>query len=262
MSSWDWNVVVFEAFNGLAGRMPVLDKLIGLPLRNDFIKAGLIGACFLAAWYARVPSRRRRAIRGTLLMTMIGTVFALAASQVICHFSHIPRPYVLSQDVQKFDGRQLVPQQSWPFRVPLENPSQERWQKLQQGDIPRNDIGSFPSDHATLFVALSFGIFLARRRIGAIALAWTFCAILAPRIIMGMHSPADILAGAALAVASVSFWNFVGQRVVGPVVDLLAHATVRYSAISSGLLFLFVYEACCTFSHLKELVTAVAKFLH
>src|SRR3569623_1000607 len=119
MSSWDWNVVVFEAFNGLAGRMPVLDKLIGLPLRNDFIKAGLFGACFLAAWYARVPSRRRRAIRGTLLMTMIGTVFALAASQVVCHFSHIPRPYVLSQDVQKFDGRQLVPQQSWPFRVPL-----------------------------------------------------------------------------------------------------------------------------------------------
>src|SRR5437016_7327430 len=47
------------------------------------------------------------------------------------------------------------------------------FRSLVNGDVETNDLGSFPSDHAGFFIAISLGIWLASRRLGLIALGWT-----------------------------------------------------------------------------------------
>ena len=43
---------IYALLNGLAGRSWLLDTLITLPLDNNLVKAGPIGACFVYAWWS------------------------------------------------------------------------------------------------------------------------------------------------------------------------------------------------------------------
>src|SRR5262249_151569 len=61
-------------------------------------------------------------------------------------------------------------------------------------------IHSFPSDHAAFFAAAAMGIFLAHRRWGIFAFAWTIIVADLPRIYTGLHYPSDILAGIVLGI--------------------------------------------------------------
>ena len=69
--------------------------------------------------------------------------------------------------------------------------------------IVRNmeDWSSFPSDTATLFFALSFGVMGLSRRLGAALMAYSLIWICLPRIYLGIHYPSDILAGALLGIS-------------------------------------------------------------
>lgn len=68
---------------------------------------------------------------------------------------------------------------------------------------------SFPSDHATIAAALAAGLWLANRKVGAIA------AVLAlvegfSRVYLGLHYPHDIAAGILLSmVVLFGGWPFV-----------------------------------------------------
>ncbi len=70
-------------------------------------------------------------------------------------------------------------------------------------EIVRNmeDWSSFPSDTASLFFALSFGILRLSRPLGAALMAYSAIWICLPRIYLGIHYPSDILAGAVLGIA-------------------------------------------------------------
>src|SRR5437016_13857490 len=85
------------------------------------------------------------------------------------------------------------------------------FRSLLSGDVQTNDLGSFPSDHAGFFIAISLGIWLASRRLGWIALGWTVSVILMGKMISGQHTPLDIAAGAAVAVAEVSIIQFAAR---------------------------------------------------
>lgn len=61
--------------------------------------------------------------------------------------------------------------------------------------------GSFPSGHAAFFFALSTVIYFYNRKIGALFLGASFLIALA-RIFVGVHWPADILAGASIGILS------------------------------------------------------------
>jgi hypothetical protein len=37
----------------LAGQSPIFDNLVGLALKNNLVKAGIVGACFFAAWHEK-----------------------------------------------------------------------------------------------------------------------------------------------------------------------------------------------------------------
>ena len=59
---------------------------------------------------------------------------------------------------------------------------------------------SFPSDHAAIFFALSTGLWLVSRRVGAMFYAWSIFIVCLPRLFAGKHYASDIIAGAAIGI--------------------------------------------------------------
>jgi membrane-associated phospholipid phosphatase len=250
---------LFQGMNGLAGRWWLLDSLVSVSVANDLIKGGVLGACFFAAWYGgQTPEATQRA-RKTLLVSLITCVFALATTKLISHVVMLPRPYVLSQAVYELREGDLVPYSHLDYRVPLDGRSQTRFASLRGGDIPAGDWGTFPSDHAGFFVVLSLGISLASRRIGLIALVWTFFVILGGKIMTGLHTPLDVAAGAAIAAVWLGMIWAVAQTRLGKPLDWMSQWTARHAALSSAVLFLVVFEISSTLDHVQELLSAVGK---
>ncbi|MDB4450965.1 phosphatase PAP2 family protein [Pseudomonadales bacterium] len=81
---------------------------------------------------------------------------------------------------------------------------------------------AFPSDHAVLFFALAIGIYFMSKRIGIIALIYTFLMIALPRIYLGLHWPTDILVGAMLGIliCYIGFREFPKFKPVKWITDL------------------------------------------
>jgi membrane-associated phospholipid phosphatase len=245
---------VFQLCNSIAGRSRVLDTLIALPMTNQFVKAALIGGCFLAVWHGAADEATTLRRRKILLLTLLASVFVIATTKTLSKTVFLPRPFIQSQKAFHLEGEQLVESKRLAFRVPLDEANQKDYQNLLSGDILPNDLGSFPSDHAGFYVTLALGIWLASRKIGWLALAWTFLAILGSRVISGQHSPLDVLAGASIGAVILLACQFVlqnwGKRLIDPVVQW----TVRHPAFSSALLFAALFEAANTLSNLRHLL--------
>ncbi len=246
----DW---LYLLLNGLAGRSWLLDTLISLPLDNNLVKAGPIGACFIYAWWSggdEADTRRRRA---TLLVTVASLLFVLAATKTVADGIFQPRPLVHARQAWHLEDGKLVETDRLAYRQPLNGGVHNRYQALKRGEIERNDLGAFPSDHAGFFFGLSLGIFLASRRAGAVALAWTGAAILLPRIVTGMHSPLDIAAGAAIGAMVLLAIRFVARRIGRWALDPLAGWTLRHEALAAALVFFVAFESTNVLTDVRDL---------
>ena len=252
------NDQLLAGMNGMAGRSWFFDSIVGLTQGNDLIKAGLIGCCFFAAWYSGKTLDVTRARRKVLLMTLIAAVCVLATTKVLSHTIFLPRPAIESQKIYHLSGDNLVAMKRTNVRVPLDEESQKDHRDLMAGDVNSNDLGSFPSDHAGFFLAISLGIFLASRRIGMVAIGWTVFVILAGKMIQAEHSPLDIAAGAAVAITELSVLRLAAQSRLGTILDKISLWTFRYSALSSAILFAIVFEISSTLFHIRALLALVA----
>src|SRR6185503_19572590 len=244
--------------NGMAGRSWFFDSIVGLTQGNDLIKAGLIGCCFFAAWYSGKTLDHTRARRKVLLVTLVAAVCVLATTKVLSHTIFLPRPAIESQKIYHLSGDSLVEMKRANVRVPLDEESQKDHRDLLNGDVNSNDLGSFPSDHAGFFLVISLGIFFASRRIGLVALGWTVFVILAGKMIQAQHAPFDIAAGAAVAITELSVLRFAARTRLGLVLDKISLWTFKYSALSSALLFIIVFEIASTLFHVRALLALVA----
>jgi membrane-associated phospholipid phosphatase len=246
----DW---LYLLLNGLAGRSWLLDTFISLPLDNNLVKAGPIGACFVYAWWSggdEADTRRRRA---TLLVTVASLLFVMASTKTLAHQFFQPRPFVHAQQAWHLEDGKLVETGRLAYREPLNGNVRSRYEALKRGEVERNDLGSFPSDHAGFFLALSLGIFLASRRAGAIALAWTAAAVLLPRIVTGMHSPLDIVAGAGIGAAVLLAIQFIARRTRQWALEPLAGWTLRHEALAAALLFFVAFESTNVLTNVRDL---------
>lgn len=246
----DW---LYLLCNGLAGRSWLLDTLISLPLDNSLVKAGPVGACLVYAWTlggGEADIRRRRAV---LLVTIASLLVVLAATKTIADGHFQPRPFVHAQQAWHLEEGRLVETDKLAYRAPLNGGVANRTRALERGEIESNDLGSFPSDHAGFFVALSLGIFLASRRAGAVALAWTIVAILLPRIVTGMHSPLDIAAGAGIGAAGLLGAQLVARRAGQWALDPVAGWTLRHEALAAALLFFVAFESTSVLTNVRDL---------
>jgi undecaprenyl-diphosphatase len=251
------NDQILAGMNGMAGRSWFFDSLVGLTQGNDLIKAGIIGCCFFAAWYSGKTLEDTRARRKVLLMTLVAAVCVLATTKVLSHTIFLPRPAIESQKIYHLSGDNLVEMKRTNVRVPLDDESQKDHRDLVNGDVKTNDLGSFPSDHAGFFLAISLGIFLASRRIGLLAIGWTVLVILAGKMITASHSPVDVAAGAAVAITELSVLRMAARTRLGSILDRISLWTFKYSALSSALLFAIVFEISSTLFHVRELLALV-----
>lgn len=245
----DW---LYLLLNGLAGRSWLLDTVISLPLDNNLVKAGPVGACLVYAWWSgrdEADTSRRRA---TLLVTVASLLVVMAATKTIADGYFQPRPFVHAQQAWHLEEGKLIETERLAYREPLNGGVRNRYRALTRGEIEQNDLGSFPSDHAGFFFALSLGIFLASRRAGALALGWTGAAILLPRIVTGMHSPLDIAAGAAIGGGILLAFQFIGrtqQWALRP----LAGWTMRHEALAAALVFFVAFESTNVLTNVRDL---------
>jgi len=248
------NDQILSQLNGLAGHSWLFDSLVSSSQENDLIKAGMIGCCFFAAWYSGKTVDEIRAQRKILMVTLVAAVCVTATTKLISHSVTMPRPVVRTQKIYHLTGDELVEMNRTRVRVPLDESSQKDHRDLLNGDVRKINLESFPSDHAGFFLVISLGIFFASRRIGAIALGWTVFVILAGKLITGGHAPVDIAAGAVVAISELSVLRFAARTRLGNLLDQISSWTLKYSALSSALLFVVVFEITSTLFHVKQIV--------
>lgn len=253
--------LLFEAANTVVGRWWFFDTAMSYPLRNALVKAAVIGACFMAAWYGDTEPAAILARRRALIAGLVAAVLALAVSKSISSSFVIPRPFVKTTNLYALRGDQLVKCDPQAFRVPREYLSQQRSIALRHGEIDPNDRVSFPSDHATLYIAISLGILWASRPLGALALGWTVCVVLGSKLLHGLHSPVDIAAGAALAIIGFVVCERLTRSHLQAYVDWISMQFDRHRALGSAVLFVVVCEIVATLANVEQLLSAVTRHL-
>ena len=247
----DLNNQLSLLINSVAGRSWLFDNVVAFFLDNDLAKAGVIGCCFLAAWYGGKTTEATNTRRKILITTLIASVCVIATTKVLSHTIFLPRPDIQTQKIFRLEGDQLVEMKRMPTRIPLDEASQKDYRALLSGDVQTNDLGSFPSDHAGFFITIALGIWLASRRLGLVALGWTVFVILAAKVISGQHTPIDIAAGSAVAFVELSIIQYAAQQRFGRLLDKLTPLTLRYSALSSAIIFAVVFEVSSTLTHVR-----------
>ena len=243
---------LYALINGLSGRSWLFDTLVALPMGNPLIKAAPVAACFGFAWYTTGDDDAVRKRRGTLMVTLLTLLAVVAVTRPLSNSIFIPRPFIQSQSIFELEKGELIEAPKRTHQVPLEGEYRDRYAAVTRGDVVPNDLGSFPSDHAGFYFALALGIFLAHRRAGTVALAWTLIVILFSRIATGMHSPIDIAAGAGIGAFLLVTLQFLFRRWGGRPLGLLAAWTLRYPGLSAGLLFLTLFEVASTLENARE----------
>jgi len=244
--------------NSVAGRSWLFDSIVAFFLDNDLAKAGVIGGCFLAAWYGGKSIESTSARRKILITTLVAAVFVITTTKILSKTIFLPRPEIQTQKIYRLEGDQLVQMKRMPVRTMLDDESQKDHRALLSGDIDSNDLGSFPSDHAGFFIAISLGIFLASRRLGWLALGWSILVILGGKLISGQHTPLDVAAGATVAIAELAFIQFVVRKGFRGWLDKLTGLTLRYSALSSAIVFLIAFEMSSTMIHIRAFLGFLA----
>ncbi len=244
--------------NSVAGRSWLFDSIVAFFLDNDLAKAGVIGCCFLAAWYGGKSTNSTNARRKILITTLIAAVFVITTTKILSKTIFLPRPEIQSQKIYRLEGDQLIEMKRMPVRTMLDETSQKDHRALMSGEVETNDLGSFPSDHAGFFIAISLGIWLASRRLGLLAIGWTFFVILAGKMISAQHTPLDIAAGAAVAVGELALIQYVLRKKFSGLLDRLTGLTLRYSALSSAIVFLIAFEVSSTMIHVRAFLGLLA----
>jgi hypothetical protein len=131
--------------NSIAGRSWLFDSIVAFFQDNDLAKAGVIGGCFLAAWYGGKSIENTSARRKILITTLVAAVFVITTTKVLSKTIFLPRPEIQTQKIYRLEGDQLVEMKRMPVRTMLDDESQKDHRALLSGDIDSNDLGSFPT---------------------------------------------------------------------------------------------------------------------
>jgi len=175
MNPLDAGVIAFV--NQFAHRSPAFDVFVRELAGNEILKTGLIMTVLYWVWFREDGNREAR--RELLLFGIAASCAAVLAARVLAL--------------------------ALPFRErPLRNPELHFVLPHAMSSSAVFGWSSFPSDNASLFFGVAFGIFLVSRRAGILALCHTTLVVAFARVYLGYHYPTDILAGAALGIGAVA----------------------------------------------------------
>jgi membrane-associated phospholipid phosphatase len=140
-----------------------------------------------------------------------------------------------------------------PFRLrPMYEPALRGYFPEANIDEPvLRTWSAFPSDHVMLWSAVATGIFLASRPVGIYALFHAIVLIGVPRILLGLHYPTDVLAGAVLGIGIASLMNVnaIRTRVAAPMLALARH----WPGVFYGAALVLSFELATQFDELRVL---------
>jgi undecaprenyl-diphosphatase len=223
MNSFDSSVIHF--LNAFAGRSPAFDSIVVLMGANVLLRGGLIVILFWWAWGQADEKNPKE--RELLLFGLFASAFAVLIARILAL--------------------------TLPFRVrPLQNPALAFKPPYSLDPSALIHWSSFPSDHATVFFCLAVSLWLASKRLGAVALGYAVLGVSLPRVYLGFHYPTDILAGAVLGIgiACLAKVDWFREGAMGPVVYWQDHHPGSFTAF----LFLLSFEVGEEFNTLRSVI--------
>ncbi|TCN24222.1 undecaprenyl-diphosphatase [Mesobacillus foraminis] len=157
---------LFQSVNQLAGNYPMLDWFMAFVTQKALF---IYIALFVLMWVFGSEKRKY-----TVFLAGCTGLLALMINAAIGEFYYVQRPFVVHDDVHLL--------------------------------LPHAADASFPSDHTTGAFALSFGVFLFYRKLGAVMILFAALTGIS-RIYVGHHYPLDVIGSivAALAASAVVY---------------------------------------------------------
>jgi membrane-associated phospholipid phosphatase len=152
----------------------------------------LFAGLLLAGWW--VARDRGPRVMAAALWSGVGTLVAVAANQPIVHGVHEARPYTVHPHIL------VLAHHSADF--------------------------SFPSDHAVMAGAVTAGLWLVSKRLGAVAAVAALLMGVA-RVYIAAHYPHDVLAGLAFGAGVVLIGWLLLSRPLTWLVELLRRTPLR-----------------------------------
>jgi undecaprenyl-diphosphatase len=225
VNPFDRDVLLF--LNQFAGRFPIFDAFVGMLAGSHLLKGVVITLLFLWIWFRRGSDRSRDR------EFVIWALFISMASVLVA------RALALS-----------LPFRERPLRVA------DLHFRLPYGVNRLELLGwsSFPSDHAAIFFAASAALLFVSRRVGILALLYTFFLICMPRVYLGIHYPTDILAGALIGVSLNALTAVPGFRIA------VASPFLRWEQEHPGSFYPFLFLITFEFSELFDSLRTICQF--
>ena len=152
----------------------------------------LFAGLLLAGWW--IARDRGPRVMAAALWSGVGTLIAVAANQPIVDGVHEARPYTVHPHIL------VLAHHSADF--------------------------SFPSDHAVMAGAVTAGLWLVSKRLGAVA-AVAAVLMAFSRVYIAAHYPHDVLVGLALGAGVVLIGWLLLSRLLTWLVELLGRTPVR-----------------------------------
>ncbi len=151
----------------------------------------LFAVATLALWFFARPGEERK-WKLACGSALASAALALFANQVVSHLWSRARPYAAHPDAAVFVARSHDP--------------------------------SFPSDHAAAVFAIAVSVFLLDRLVGSFFLAGAV-AVAVGRVVVGVHYPTDVIAGALVGTASALLVARFGRSLLDRIVRVVERLT-------------------------------------
>jgi membrane-associated phospholipid phosphatase len=227
------DLAIFHAVNDFCGNW-TLDRLAMYEENNSLFKGGVFLALYWWFWFTPQPDRRQ-ANRRTIVIALVGTILALALNRALADFLPFRvRPmYALNIGYRE---------PSIPFHENLEH-----W-------------SSFPSDNATYWFALSYGLYRLKRPLGLVAMLYSTLWMCLVRLYLGIHYPSDLVVGAVLGPAVVWFverWLAPRATFTSIVMAPIFTLEQKRPDIFYAVAFVISFELTVMFDDLRDLVRSL-----
>lgn len=178
-----FDISVYQAVNGLAGRFFWLDAILGFISHYAMI---IYGVLFILFWFA-LP-RSKPASRNALIVAVFAGILALIINTIISLFWARPRPFVSLED--------------------------GTFNQL----IPHDADASFPSNHTSGSFGIASAVWGTNKWVSRTLTIFAII-VLFSRVYSGVHWPTDVLAGVIVGtIAGLSMKRF--SRYFIPLTDL------------------------------------------
>ena len=224
VNGFDSQIIHF--INQFSHKSIYLDESIVFLSNCQILKGGVLMTGLWWIWFKEKDSQNDN--REHIISTLIGSFVAMFIVRILAN--------------------------KLPFRArPILNPSNHLVEAYSLNKDLFDTLSSFPSDHATLFFAISTGLLYSSRKIGIVALIYTTVFIAFPRIYLGLHYPTDILGGASVGVLCVVLANT--NYIEVNISRKLLLASKHKEHVFYPLFFLLTYQISDMFNSTRNIIS-------